>query len=360
MLVREVAEIAGIYPADTEKNKITNIKIVQLDKDGFEKTRSWFWFCFEWTLGWLLAQYIEYRSIKIIMNHLDQLEMSARNNGHKDSVFTKARRNFGPKRIVQLFQLRTRWFNNSSPLMQHFCKYVANAGALDDVYNALGSFSWNGHSLYPESAKPDSFSDFYLDCPNGQAVRNRYRQVARMYEQLGGGRTLSIACGSAQPLIHAIHALKMQGKDDGIKLILTDISEEALALAKRRAKQAMIDDKVSYYQVAFYNLKRAFPGEKFDIVEACGILDYLSDDHAISLLRFALDFLEDNGTIIVSNMSETRGANLLRKMYNWEINYRSPEEFGQLIQRAGGRNIRVYVEPWGIHHVAIANQKLQT
>lgn len=212
------------------------IEVIKIDRDGFEKTNSWFWFCFEWTLARLLAQHIERKSIKIIMNYFDELKMSVANN--KGSIIAKARWNFGTKKIAQLFKLRTRWFNNSSPLMQHFCEYVANAEALDDVYNALGSFSWNGHILYPESAKPDLLSNFYLDCPNGQAVRNRYRQVARLYEKLGGGRTLSIACSSAQPLIHAIHALKTQGKDNGVELILTDPSREALTLAKRRAEQA--------------------------------------------------------------------------------------------------------------------------
>ena len=331
-------------------------EMVWLGNEGFEKNLSKFWLCFEWTIGWLLAEYIKSKSLKIVLEDLKQRGETISDNGREmDQKLTKARYAFGSKRIAKLFQLKTRGFNYSSPLMQHFCKYVAQAEALDDVYNALGSFSLNGKRVYPKSASPDLWSRFYLGCPNAQAVRNRYRLVARLYEQFGSGRTLSIACGSAQSLIHTTHALKENGSDRGIKLFLTDISEDSLALAYGRAIEAGIEDQVSCHRISFLGLLKKFAGEKFDIIEACGILDYLSDDNAVTLLKFALRSLDDNGKIIVSNMNKTRGANLLRKMYNWEINYRSPEELSQLINRAGGKEVKVYIEPWEIHPVAIAS-----
>ena len=97
--------------------------------------------------------------------------------------------------------------------------------------------------------------------------------------------------------------------------------------------------------------------EKFDLVEACGILDYLDGRPLSFLLKFALgDILKETGAIIVSNMAKTRAANLLRKMYNWEIVYREQDELGRLIEEAGGKNIKIFVEPWGIHPVATATK----
>lgn len=331
------------------------IEVVRLARKGFEKDQSYFWFLFEWTLGWLLAKHIERKSRRIVLGRLSQpgdFIQGNRDNGNH--ILDKAREGFGSKRMVELFRILTRGFNYSSPLMQHFCEHVARAEALDDVYNAVGSFAWNGQRIFPESAAPDRFSNFYLNCPNAQAVRNRYRQVARLYKELGGGRTLSIACGSAQPLIHAIHALRKDGITKGVRLLLTDISEESLAIAERCAQQAGVEDVVKFEKMSFFKLPQRFDGEKFDIIEACGILDYLSDEYVIALLGFALNSLDTDGKIIVSNMSETRGANLLRRTYNWAIHYRSPQELGQLIKKAGGENIKVFVEPWGIHPVATA------
>lgn len=336
------------------------VEVVMLGRDGFEKDQSSFWFVFEWTLGWLLARHIEQKSRAIVLGRLSQPGDFVKRNGNnggidRGQILTKARQDFGSKRIAELFEIRTRGFNNSSPLMQHFCRFVAQAEALDDVYNARGSFAWNGGRIFPESAEPDRYSNFYLNCPNAQGVRNRYRQVARLYEQMGGGRTLSIACGSAQPLIHAINALRAGGRDQGVELLLIDISQESLDIARRRAEQAGVDDIVRCEKMSFFKLPQRFDGEKFDIIEACGILDYLSDEHVIAMLGFALNSLESGGKIIVSNMSETRGADILRRTYNWAIRYRSPRQLGQLVKKAGGKNIKVFVEPWGIHPVATAS-----
>ena len=344
----------GVESREVARTTNEGTEISWLDRNGFEKDRAWFWFGFEHTIGWLLAEYIELKSYRIALQSLSQPEAFVGSNSNSEDLLTQVRQGFGSKRATKLFQMRTRGFNASSPLMQHFCENVALAEALDDVYNARGSFSLNGQRIYPLTAPPDSWSDFYLNCPNAQAVRNRYRQVARLYEQFGGGRTLSIACGSAQPLIHAIHALKMNGQSQGVELVLTDISQTSLDIARQRAEQAKITDQVSYHKASFASLPKLFAGEKFDVVEACGILDYLPDEHVVALVRFALASLTKEGRIIVSNMSETRGAQLLRKTYNWSIRYRTPERLGQLIKAAGGKDIEVFIEPWGIHPVATA------
>ena len=243
--------------------------------------------------------------------------------------------------------------------MQHFCENVARPASLDDVYNAFGSFAFGAQRILPLGAKPDFFSDLYLGGPNGQGVRNRYRvvywQIKKLLESADNGRILSIACGSAQPIIHAIYRLAQEGIK--IKAVLTDADETSLALARERARQAGVVDMISFRQIPFLKLPKIMKDEEFDIIEACGILDYLDDRLVSFLLKFALgDILKETGAIIVSNMAKTRAANLLRKMYNWEIIYRKPEELGRLIEKAGGKNIKIFVEPWVIHPVATATK----
>lgn len=330
------------------------VEIIKLGSSGFEKVWPGFWFMFDWSVGWLLAEWIRIKSLRVVLQNLSLPEDFVQVGQNNGEALHQARQSFGSNRVEELFEMRTRGFNAGSRLMQHFCKHVAEAGSLDDVYNALGSFCWNGKRVLPLGASPDCWSNFYLNCPNGQAVRNRYRQVARLYYGLGGGRTLSIACGSAQPLIHALQALKLDGRNQDTELVLTDASPNSLAIAESRAEEAGVRDQVFCRRIFFTKLGKELGNEKFDIVEACGIFDYLSDDQVITLLNFAFGSLNPNGKIIVSNMNRTRGANVLLKMYNWPINYRSPEELGCLIKRAGGQNIKIYVEPWNIHPVATA------
>lgn len=340
---------------EVEVREVRNeVEIIHLDRDGFEKTHSWFWFCFEWTLAQILAWWIQRKSIKLIKQNLNEQEKKSWETVEgRQQILAEFRRNFGKKRLAELFELRTRLFNWNSPILQHFCKNVANAPALDDVYNALGGFSFNGRTVWPESAKPDVFSRFYLSCPNGQAVRNRYRIVTNLYKEISGGDTLSIATGSAQPLIHANHELQKEGRGRNAELLLTDIDDAPLALAKKKAAQAGISEKVSFLQAPFKCLSKKLAGKKYDVVEGCGIFEYLSDKQSLFLLGLMLNFLRPGGKIIVSGMTETRGANLLRKIYNWEIIYRSPEELTELVGRAGGRNVKIYIEPWRVQYVII-------
>ncbi len=309
-----------------------------------EYDNRFFWGFFDWTLAIVLAEYINLKSKKFVWNKLME-----KNNGIKTNqniALEKARMDLAKREFPGLFQIKTKMFNENSPLLQHFCANVANALSLDDVYNATGAFEINGQKLYPLKAQPDSWSNFYLSCPNAQAVRNRYRMVKHLLFEIGGGEVLSIASGSAQPLIHALYEL-----NNNTQLNLTDISQDALDLAKARAEQFGVEN-ISYHRMSLKKIFQSFSEKKFDVVEACGILDYFNDDEAVKILEFALS--RTSGSIIVSNMNKTRGGKLLLKTYNWPIIYRTPGEFKLLIQKAGGKNVKIYIEPWNIHVVATA------
>lgn len=320
---------------------------------GMEKKKVWFWNLFTKTAGVALADHIERKTAKIIFANQD---LDAIDDAAKKRTFAEARRNFGGNPHLDIFRMQTTLLNASSPLMQHFCENVANAPALDDVYNARGNFSWRGQRIWPISATPDIWSDFHLSCPLAQGVRNRYRIVMEKYMETGGGKTLSIACGSAQPLIHAVQEMVSQGDGSQAELILSDMEESSLELALQRAKDAGVGGKISRMVVAhFQKLPELFGGQKFDVIEACGICDYFSDMYVKrKILKSVFSMLRKGGMAIVSGMAETPAADLLRRIYNWEIIYRSPEVFASLVREAGGRNVKVYVEPWGIYYVAVA------
>lgn len=334
------------------------IDIIKVDPDGLEFNHNILWYIVDWFAGPRLGKQIKDKSVKIIMSHATNDEISDFNNGvNGDKIFAKYRRNFGKNVLTELFEQETRFFNKGSKLMKHFCLRVANADALDDVYNVFGNFKWHDKIILPENGNPDFLSKLWTGYfSNGQSVRNRYRIVKKIYKDYGGGETISIACGSAQPLIHAIYDMKADGKSNHVKLLLTDAEDSALEYSRRRAIQADVLDMITFMKTPFLKLHEKLNDRRFDVVEACGILDYLPDYYAVELLQFAISSLSDRGIIIVSNMAETHAAELLRNLYNWEIVYRSPEYLGRLIKKAGGKDVKVFVEPWGIHPVATARR----
>lgn len=136
------------------------VEVIAASDDSLEHESPWFWLLFEWTIGQLLAWHIERKSLRVVLQAIHDPEAFIEDNSSASHILDKARNGFGRHRLAELFELRTRFFNASSPLMQHFCTNVAMAAALDDVYNAIGSFSWNGQRIYPLSAPPDAWSNF--------------------------------------------------------------------------------------------------------------------------------------------------------------------------------------------------------
>lgn len=321
------------------------IEVIQLDGSEFEKDHQWFWKIFDQTIGKLTACRVEAKTIALIRTN------GGLNSGNPIKTLNRYRQNFGNIRLKEIFELETLLVNHGSQLMQYFCRHVMNAQALDVAYNALGSFRLKGKKVFPQNIKSgDLLSQFLCRDPNFQAVRNRYRQVVKLVKQFGGGEVLSIACGSANPIVEAVSELKQSS------LLLTDSSSDALKLALSIAHQAQISERVEILQVPWIKLPRILANRKFDVVEICGLGDYLSDRSEIKLIEIALGFLKPEGKIIVSNMVETQPASdLLRRRYNWDIPaYRTPKKFKELIQKGGGKNIKIYLEPWGIHSIATA------
>lgn len=282
-------------------------------------------------------------------------------NKNLEQLVGRFRRNFGKPKVPEIFS-RISWRENLwsslpfifSPMMQHFCLNIGNAPALDDVYNVNGSFFFGRKKLWPLEVKPDRIGRMFLNSPNGVGVRNRYEIVRKFMEQEGkkGRRKfLSIACGSAQPIIHATYNLLQEGITT--ELTLTDESSRALGMARKRASQAGILGQVKFIQAPFQKLAE-IDGHKFDVVESCGIIDYLSDRATKRLLKVIRQFVTTDGIIIVSNMQETMWARDLRRVYNWEIRYRIANDFHALIQNAGWQHVKVQVENEGIYTIATA------
>jgi|GEM_PF-2653735 len=363
----------GVENKATMRVESDGVEIVYLDREGFEVTKPVFWFFWDYTLGALLSAWIKFKTIRLISRVIrdriakaeDEIErkklqsklVALRSSKTRQPVLDWARRNFGPNVMTELFEMKTAGLNASSKLMQHFGRHVAGSHALDDVYNALGSFSCGqGLAFIPMVAAADWMGYFHNSCPSGQAIRNRYRVVARLHEQLVRGEVLSVACGSAQPLVHALGERKRQGTVAGVSVLLADVDKAAIDLAAHRAEQAGVRSMLIPLLTQFAVLPKALEGTSFDHIEACGIIDYLPDSAVVDLSKMLHNKLKRGGTILISQMNKTREEKVLSNTYNWWIIYRSPEQFAGLLRRAGFENATIYIEPWSVHMVALVRK----
>jgi hypothetical protein len=329
-------------------NSMEGLKILYPANKDFEKKFVLFWKIYDATIGKIIANRVESKSKKIARKLFPNL------NGN---ALQTARNRFGSGAKNNLFEELYFPINTHSQLMRHFVQNVCNAGALDDAYNVNGDFKIDGKKIFPQSVDSniDIMGKFFLNFPNAQAVRNRYRIVVDLiiahFAGVKTGTLLSVACGSAQAVLHAVYLLKKQGVI--INVTLTDSSLNALAVAKRTVELFNLEDQVRFIQVSFLEISKTFQKDEraFDLVEACGVSDYLSDKLAIRLIKTMLDFSKNK--IIFSNMSKIYPHDqVLELTYNWPLVYRTPEMIGALAFCSGGKKVNIYIEPWGIHPVA--------
>ena len=320
-----------------------------------ERSGALFWILWEFTIGWVLYFLVARKTVKIIKRGLSDEEKGRwrADKQFRERILRQARKNFGAQGKNEVFNMEIPLLTEDSPLMRHFLRHVENAQALDAAYNVNGDFVWRREcagTAYP----PDWRARFHLNFPPAQAVRNRYRVVAEEYCRVGGN-ALSIACGSAQPLIHAFAVRR----DVGARLVLTDASRDALDLALEKADWAGVRQIVETQEVVWTNVQEHLSGRRFDFVEACGIMDYLPTRIAKKLVQMMLAMTSERGRIIVSNVSRspTGSERLLRKLYNWDLVYRSPEELAGIVEDGGGRIERVVIEPWRMHAIITATRR---
>ncbi len=342
------------------KKHIENSK--SLVGESLEYSNVVFWKTSSYTIDRVIGKIVEIKTKKKIfslLNH-EEKKMWGTSEEFRKKILHEARHNFGENRFIDIFKIKTILLGNRhSKIVSHFYENIGNYPALDDAYNALGSFVVRGKVIWPEciKGKCDWIGRFYFSRENGQAVRNRARIVIELFSRFAlPGTTISIACGSGQALILAAEKKMRIESTKNVNLLMTDMSSSPFNRIRELAELAGISNNVKTEQVNLkYNSYAKFTPELSN-VEACGIFEYLDDRDSIQLLYQSLKQIPIGGSLIVSNMNRTSSALILEKLFNWHIMYRTTEHFEKLLVDASsmaGCNIqyKIYVEPWKIHYV---------
>lgn len=315
-----------------------------------------------------LSFYVEWKTKRHIRKLLPPQE---RRQWDSDPLFQKtildeARKNFGDNRFISIYQIKTLLLGNQqSSIVSHFYQNIGNAPAMDDAYNALGHFSINNERVWSQHLQhaPDPIGHFYFSREHAQAVRNRSRIVQELFiRNAKPGTTLSIACGSGQPMILTFKQLAEQGIT-GHTAILTDKNDAALERAQQLIQRAQLSAIIETRRVGIEDLASEFNDRTFANIEACGIFEYQDDRMVVDTLAWAFSKLESNGTAIISGMQRNSSSHVLEKIFNWTILYRTPEHLKTLIDQAIKTSgivkpptITLYIEPWNIHYLFLVQK----
>lgn len=206
---------------------------------------------------------------------------------------------------------------------------------------------------------------------NPRAVRNRLKLVKKFLKEIILEKMaqdqdqrmsiFSLGCGSARAITETLYELKKGNKIDintfDIKLL--DKAPEALELSKKIIDEHQLEESCfSFLLNKVRNFDIYLGGNKADIIEMVGVLDYLDDNNAIEIFKKIYYNLEVGGFFITANIRKNIETPFVNKTVGWHMIYREPTDLMHLLLAAGfeREKIKIIYEPLKTHGVAFCKK----
>lgn len=274
-----------------------------------------------------------------------------------------------PLMRLMVNQVRLRRMNGSAGGINHtlfdglgkLCREIkegaASWKALDIIYN----YRDNGSII-------DRF--WIRRMKNAQAVRNRKRDIVTQLREFcratidrkGSVKILSLASGSAQAVFEALEGFS----DRDVEALLIDFDKAAGPYARELARRYGFQDRVTFKQGNLLKFDRPVMIGEFrpDVIEMAGLLDYLQDEEAVTLMRRIHGVLPKGGRFITCHIHDNPERDFMTEVIEWgrddgkqrPMLYRTRNQLLSLIREAGFNVITLFVEPHRIHSVAVAEK----
>ena len=241
-----------------------------------------------------------------------------------------------------------------------FLKNVINGSKSDLGKESLKApGNWNSMKISYENKPPkdliDTFVLTYGSFP--VALRNRKKMVVqkmsnliKSYKEKNKIFIFGVGAGRA---LNALESMKASGLNN-VEGYFIDYDEECLKPGEELAKSMGLGDKVKYICGEAQNAKNLIPGPA-DIFKLIGIIEYLTDEQVLTLMKVGFDNLNKGGTVITHSIEPTHGIDpFLRKVFNLRLNYRTPQQVEALLTKSGFKIMDISCEPLGIYHVITA------
>lgn len=223
---------------------------------------------------------------------------------------------------------------------------------------------------YPERAGNWLQRFFHLvwfSTANSRAVRNRLRLVKReitgklmsLAKEKGEIRMLSIASGSARAVIESMEAAREKLAGKSVIAVFLDKNPAALEYSKALAARAALPFELHWVNDSAGNyLRSGRAGEKYDIVEMVGLMDYFDDDRAEATFAQINDRLHPGGMLVTANICDNYERRFVTKVVGWDMIYRTADDLAKLVMQAGFKHnaVRAMYEPFKIHAVVVAEK----
>jgi len=182
---------------------------------------------------------------------------------------------------------------------------------------------------------------FFQNQAGTRAVRNRKdfflnQCINLAYKKPGEKKVLILGSGPATDVNEFLNIYS--GND--ISFDLVDFDQNAIDYSSHKNKK--FENLISYYKV---NVLRFEPYQRYDLIWSAGLFDYFREKHFVYLVKKYINYIAEGGELVIGNFStENPSKNLMEKVSEWYLNYRSREDLLKIAGEAGLQNGKVFID----------------
>ena len=203
------------------------------------------------------------------------------------------------------------------------------------------------------SRRPDvsRWDEYYHSQPAAQAVRNRLNffhaelnAVEKRFSDCGEINVLNVASGPGRDILEFFVA----HPESRIRFRCIEQDGEAVEYAK--VLNAPWPERLDFDQRNV--LRFAAAEQKYRLIWSGGLFDYFSDRVFVHVLRRLLSALDADGRLVIGNFSTANPSRAyMEAVFDWRLEYRTPDELIALATEAGVKRERITVEsePAGVN-----------
>jgi ubiquinone/menaquinone biosynthesis C-methylase UbiE len=264
--------------------------------------------------------------------------------------------------LVSIVPKKTKKFiEKSHQSAEHVINHATTHVALEILYK-------NGIREHTKSFLQKVAHWVWFGTNNSKSVRNRLRivkrelrkNIIRLFQEKEAIKILSIASGSARAIVETIQ--ENPQIESEIYVSFLDKNPAALDYSKDMVNRSGLQNsnKLKFEwtngTAGTFLTNLAESGDKFDIIEMVGLLDYFDDIKTEQVFKKIYSILNENGVLITANINHNSEKQFLNRIIEWPMIYRTAEDLGSLLIKGGfyTNKIHLYYEPLKVHSVAVA------
>lgn len=192
--------------------------------------------------------------------------------------------------------------------------------------------------------------DLYLNFDMVQQHKEKVIEQAKQIKEISkkeNAKVLILACGSCPDL-----NLIKNDICNNCTITAINSDKDAIEFSKNRLKNSNLN--IKFIEANALRFVNKVKDNKFDLVLAGGLFDYLSNRAIIHVLKQAKKVLNPNGKVFFTNISVLDSNNLgkicMENLGNWNLIERDKENLTFLCNAAGFNNVVVKIDPTGLTH----------